>query len=125
MNKTVIAIYGLANNHVIKEADRLIAEELKEMNRRSKYCFTASEIAKSYGIHGSDLLSFLRDKYIVTKLEGDYVLTARYRNQGLTDYRYSLKFNQQGKMRIKKSLVWTAAGKKFLDQLILGRLARS
>lgn len=118
MKTTVIRILGFENCEVIQEADQLIADQLKELNRRSKYCYTTTELAKPYGMKSSDLLSFLRDRKIIVKQAGDYQLTRSYRNQGLADYRYSLKYNQQGKMKVKKSLVWTEKGREFLRSLI-------
>ena len=118
MKTTVIRILGFENCEVIQEADQLIADQLKELNRRSKYCYTTTELAKPYGMKSSDLLSFLRDRKIIMKLEGDYQLTKPYRTQGLADYRYSLKYNQQGKLKVKKSLVWTEKGRKFLKEMI-------
>ena len=118
MKTTIISISKMIDNDVVKEADQMIAEELKELNRYSKYCYTASEIAKSYRMKGNDLTSFLKDRKIIKKVNGDYMPTARYQNQGLTAYRYSLKYNQHGDRKIKMTLVWTEKGREFLKELI-------
>ena len=60
---TVFSIFGVINSQVVKEADELIADELVEMNRHAKFCYTTTEIAKRYGMKGNDLLSFLRDRH--------------------------------------------------------------
>ena len=119
MKTTIISISKMIDNDVVKEADQMIAEELKELNRYSKYCYTAAEIAKSYRMKGNDLTSFLKDRKIIKKVNGDYMPTARYQNQGLTAYRYSLKYNQHGDRKIKMTLVWTEKGKQFLKELIM------
>ena len=118
MKTTVISILGIINNDVVKEADRLIADELEELNKHSKYCYTATEVAKPYGMKGNDLLSFLKDRKVVIKRGGDHRLTRRYQNQDLEAYRYSIVYNQQGKMRVKPSLVWTEKGREFLKEII-------
>ena len=118
MKTTIISISKMIDNKVVQEADQMIAEELKELNRYSKYCYTTTEIAKLYRMKGTDLTSFLKDKKIIKKVNGDYMPTARYQNQGLTAYRYSLKYNQHGVRRIKMSLVWTEKGREFLRELI-------
>ena len=119
MKTTIISISKIIDNDVVKEADQMIAEELKELNRYSKYCYTAAEIAKSYRMKGNDLTSFLKDRKIIKKVNGNYMPTARYQNQGLTSYRYSLKYNQHGQRKIKMTLVWTEKGKQFLKELIM------
>ena len=118
MKTTIISISKMIDNEVVKEADQMIAEELKELNRYSKYCYTATEIAKSYGMRGNDLISFMLDRRIIKKVNGDYIPTSKYQNQGLTSYRYSLKYNQQGQRKIKMTLVWTEKGREFLKELI-------
>ena len=118
MKTTVISISKMIDDKVIKEADQMIAEELKELNRYSKYCYTSTEIAKNYRMKGNDLVSFLKDRKIIKKVNGNYMPTTRYQNQGLTAYRYSLKYNQQGQRKIKMTLVWTEKGREFLKELI-------
>ena len=118
MKTTIISISKMVDCDVVREADQMIAEELKELNRHSKYCYTATEIAKTYGMKGNDLISFLLDCRIIKKVNGDYIPTSKYQNQGLTSYRYSMKYNQQGHRKIKMSLVWTEKGREFLKELI-------
>lgn len=118
MNTMIISISELTSNHVVKEADLMIAEELKQLNSYSKFCYTATEIAKTYGMKGNDLISFLKDRRIIKKVNGNYMPTGRYQNQGLTAYRYSMKYTQQGQRKIKMTLVWTEKGREFLKEII-------
>lgn len=120
MKTTIISITKMMDCKAVKEAEQLIAEELKELNRKSRFCYTTAEIAKSYGMKGADMLSFLKDSRIIKKVNGNYMPTQRYQNQELTSYRYSMKYNQAGQRKIKLSLVWTEKGKQFLKDLILG-----
>lgn len=115
---TVFSIFGVINSQVVKEADELIADELVEMNRHAKFCYTTTEIAKRYGMKGNDLLSFLRDRKVVMKHCGDYCVTSRYQNMDLISYRYSIRYSQQGKRLLKRSMVWTEKGREFIDELL-------
>lgn len=115
---TVISIFGVINSQVVKEADELIADELVEMNRHAKLCYTTTEIAKRYGMKGNDLLSFLKDRKVVMKHSGDYCVTSRYQNMDLISYRYSIRYNQQGKRLLKRSMVWTEKGREFINNLL-------
>lgn len=115
---TFISIIGVINSQVVKEADELISEELVEINQHAKFCYTTTEIAKRYGMKGSDLLSFLKDRKVVMKHDGDYSVTSRYQQMDLISYRYSIRYSQQGKRRLKRSMVWTEKGREFIHELI-------
>ena len=103
---------------VLNQANEIIAERLKELNRKSRFCYQPSEIAKIQKMGTADLNSFLRDQGIIYKKQGCYHLTKKYKDMGLTEYQYSLKTDRQGHPRLKPKLVWTEAGKQFLDDWI-------
>ena len=109
---------GFDDEDVLEMADDIIAEELEELNRDCKYCYTSSEIAKPYGLSANDLLSFLTDKGIVRKMNGHYELTRKYRNLDLAKYRYSVEYNSRGLRRKKPTIVWTDAGRQFINEMI-------
>ena len=64
---------------------------------------TAAEIAKTYGMSGSDLNSFLKDWDVIFKKDGAYQLTKKYRGLGLATHRYSVRFTCDGKQKLKAS----------------------
>ena len=112
-------IIKLNEKEVLHEAEEIIADELDELNRQSRYCFTPSEIAKEFGMSGSDLNSFLRDRKILYRQNGCHHLTSKYRGQGLTAYRYTLNYGSGGRRRMHTKLVWTQRGREFLHELIV------
>ena len=103
---------------LLAQADDIIADRLEELNRTSKYCHKTTEIARQYRMSASDLLSFLADKKIVHKVNYHYELTRQYRNKGLEEYFYSMRYNSKGKRVLKKTIVWTDEGKRFLQKFI-------
>ena len=107
-----------SNNEILEQADDIIANELEELNRTSKYCHKTTEIAKQYRMSASDMLSFLADKKIVQKVNGHYELARQYRNKGLEEYYYKPKYSGCGKRRLKKTIVWTDEGKRFIKEMI-------
>lgn len=109
---------GLDDEDVLERADDIIAEELEELNQQCKYCYTSTEIAKPYGLNANDLLSFLSDKGIVQKMNGHYELTRKYRDEGLARFRYSVRYNSRGKRKTRSTLVWTEAGRQFINEMI-------
>ena len=103
---------------ILSQADDIIADRLEELNRTSKYCHKSTEIARQYRMSASDFLSFLADQKIVHKVNWHYELTRNYRNKGLEEYFYSMKYNSKGKRVLKKTIVWTDEGKRFFQKLI-------
>ena len=104
---------------VLNQANEIIAERLEELNRRSRFCFTPTEIARQYGISAADLHSFLKDKNIIFRKQGCYHLTKKYQGLGLTEYQYSLKTDSEGHPKLKAKQVWTEAGRQFLNDFIM------
>jgi hypothetical protein len=103
---------------VLREADEIIAGELDELNRPSRYCYTPTEIGRTYGMSGSDLNSFLMDRKIIYKELGCYHIARKYRGLRLTAYRYTMRYNRYGHRKLKASLVWTEEGRQFILDLI-------
>ena len=103
---------------MLREADEIIAGQLDELNRHSRYCYHPTDIGREFGISGNDLNSFLKDKKIIEKRHGCYHLKDKYLGQGLTAYSYSLGYGPDGKRRLKMKLLWTEAGREFIRKLI-------
>ena len=103
---------------VLREADEIIAGVLEELNRKSRYCYDPTDIARTYGMSGSDLNSFLKDRKIISKDLGCYHIARKYRNLRLTAYRYTMRYNRYGHRKLKACLVWTEEGRQFLRELI-------
>ena len=114
--KTIIL--GISEEDILNQAEEIIAEELEEKNRLSRFCYTPTEIAKLYNMNACDLNSFLKDQGIIRKQDGAWCLTRKYNNQDLARHRYKVMSNQNGQLRIKASLVWTDNGKEFIKELI-------
>ena len=51
------------DKEVLDEADDILGDELAKLNRYSRYCYTPTEIGKSFGIEGRDLNSFLAGRH--------------------------------------------------------------
>ena len=103
---------------MLREADEIIADELDELNRKSRYCYTPTEIARKYGMDGNDLNSFLKDRGIIKKSNGCFHLTRKYQNQGLEAYRHTVSYDRNGRRKMNRKLVWTEKGRLFLMDLI-------
>ena len=108
-------IININEEEVLREADEIIAGELDELNRRSRYCYTSTEIGRAYGMSGSDLNS-----KIIYKTAGCYHIARKYRDLQLTAYRYTMRYNHHGRRMLKASLVWTEEGRQFILNILRG-----
>jgi phage antirepressor YoqD-like protein len=124
MKQTAIKIQEirlLANDEeVLDEANDILAEKLEELNRRSRYCYTANEIGKEFGLDGADLKSFLADKKVIRKARGKWQLMKPFIHMGLTEKRYSYYMGADGHLRLKSSIVWTDQGRELIRALVYG-----
>ena len=103
---------------ILDEADNIIGEELQELNKHCAHCYTPSEIAKVYGLESRDLNSFLRDMGIIRWTNGQWMPTAKYRNQGLTETKSFIYYDYKGNRKMQTRLLWTKKGKEFIDSII-------
>jgi phage regulator Rha-like protein len=103
---------------ILDEADNIICEELQELNKHCAHCYTPSEIAKVYGLESRDLNSFLRDMGIIRWTNGQWMPTAKYRNQGLTETKSFIYYDYKGNRKMQTRLMWTKKGKEFIDSII-------
>ena len=109
------------DEEVLDEADDILGDELAQLNRYSRYCFTPTEIGKSIGIDARDLNSFLADMKIIRWARGQWRLTQKYLHQDLTEDRYRYIHDRNGRRRLESSLVWTEKGRQFVLDLIYGK----
>lgn len=112
----------LNDEEVLDEADEIIGDELARLNRQSRFCYQPSEIAKVLNMDGADLNSFLKDMKIIYKSCGQWRLTRKYQNMGLTDYLYKCVHAKNGQRRLVKKLVWTEVGRQFVLDVAYGIL---
>ena len=95
------------DEEVLDEADDILGDELAELNRYSRYCYTPTEIGRAFGLDGRDLNSFLADKKIIRWARGQWRLTQKYMHQDLAADRYRYIHGADGRRKLVSSLVWT------------------
>lgn len=106
------------DEEVLNEADDILGDELAKLNRYSRYCFTPTEIGKSFGIEGRDLNSFLADRGVIRWSGGRWRLNRKYMHLELTEERYRYVHGEDGRRQLRSSLVWTEKGRQFIGGLI-------
>ena len=106
------------DEEVLDEADDILGEELEELNRESRFCYTPTEIGKTFGLDGRDLNSFLSDQKIIRWARGQWQLTQKYLHRELTANRYSYVHGRDGRRKLVSRLVWTEKGREFVMDMI-------
>ena len=106
------------DEEVLDEADDILGDELAELNRYSRYCYTPTEIGRAFGLDGRDLNSFLADKKIIRWARGQWRLTQKYQHLDLTEDRYRYIHGHDGRRKLVSSLVWTEKGRQFILDLV-------
>lgn len=106
------------DEEVVDEAVDILAGKLEELNRRSKYCYTSTDIGKEFGMDGADLNSFLADQKVIGRVRGKWQLKSPFFHMDLTEKRHSYYLGADGHLRSKSSLVWTEQGRAFIKQMV-------
>ena len=99
------------DEEVLNEADDILGDELAKLNRYSRYCYTPTEIGKSFGIEGRDL-------GVIRWSGGRWRLNRKYMHLELTEERYRYVHGEDGRRQLRSSLVWTEKGRQFIGGLI-------
>lgn len=79
---------------------------------------TTNVIAADLGMSAVKLNSILKEKKVVYKQSGVYMLHSNYRNMGLADYKTHTYQDKEGKMHTIQHLYWTQTGRKFIIEHI-------
>ena len=117
--KRGMLLLGCSDEEILEEADDIIGEELQELNKYTANCYSPTDIGKVYGMDGRDLNSFLCDIGIIRWTHGQWMLTPKYRNQGLTETKSFIYHGNNGHRKTQSRLVWTEKGREFVIGLIV------
>ena len=112
-------LLGCSDEEILEEADDIIGEELQELNKYTANCYSPTDIGKVYGMDGRDLNSFLCDIGIIRWTHSQWMLTPKYRNQGLTETKSFIYHGNNGRRKTQSRLVWTEKGREFVIGLIV------
>ena len=111
-------LIGFSEEEIVNKAEEIIAEELEEKNRKSRFCYTPTEIAKLYNMSGNDLNSFLKDQGIQRWKRGQFRLTPEYEGRGLAEDRLFVYYSKDGKQKERTYLVWTKKGAEMISNIL-------
>lgn len=100
----------------VQPTNEVVAKMLKERNRGTEDCVTASEIAREIGMTAPLLNRTLIDLGVMKRTGGELKLTLKYQDMGYTKTRSTFKYSRQGQLKEIVYPVWTELGVAFLKK---------
>ena len=106
-------------------------EQIAELQPKADYadhvldavsCFTTTQLAKGMGMTAIELNRILCQRGIQYGQSGQYMLYAPYARMGLAQNRITAYPDMFGTLHTTSRLVWTERGRKFVHELINGKL---
>ena len=79
-------------------------------------CVTTGQVARQLRMTAKELYRELKERDILYKSDGIWMLTPAYAFQNLLRYRYTLYYTLLGEEKVRVYPVWTEKGLKFLTE---------
>ena len=108
----------LPAEEIVQRAFGIMQRTISHENLPADDCLSMTEVAKLFGLEAKDLISWLRDKRIIRRRGGRYVLTDHYAGLGYDSTRVFHAFSLDGRPKVHPYLVWTPQGAAFIKSLV-------
>ena len=89
---------------------------LTKCNLLTMGCKTTGQVARQLRMTAKELYRQLKERDILYKSDGIWMLTPAYAFRGLLRYRYTLYYTLLGEEKVRVYPVWTEKGLKFLTE---------
>ena len=108
-----------------KQIDDL-TRHIQEMEPKAEYCdevlesvscFTTTQIAKELSMTVHDLTLLLRERGVMYRQTGQYMLYADYARKGYARNRTHTHYDVEGELHTRTYLVWTEEGRRFIHRI--------
>ena len=93
-----------------------MVRSLTKCNLLTTDCVTTATAAKRLGMTPKQLYGRLKERGVLYKSDGIWMLTPEYAFQNLLRYRYTLYYTLLGEEKVRVYPVWTEKGLKFLTE---------
>lgn len=118
---------------MLEQQNNYLANKIKETAPKVQYVdnvlqsvntYTSTQMAKELGMREAEQLHrLLKEKGIMFKQSGQWMLTAKYSGKGYTKYRTTHFARFDGSVGTNTITVWTEAGRAFLHQVFIIKIA--
>ena len=108
------------NEKLMTKEEEMYREEwqlraIVECNRLTTDCKTTATVARRLQMTASVLYQKLKERKILFKSDGMWMLMPKYTGLGLLRYRYTLYYTLLGEKKLRVYPVWTKEGIEFLE----------
>ena len=93
-----------------------MVRSLTKCNLLTMGCKTTGQVARQLRMTAKELYRQLKERDILYKSDGIWMLTPAYAFQNLLRYRYTLYYTLLGEEKVRVYPVWTEKGLKFLTE---------
>ena len=93
-----------------------MVRSLTKCNLLTMGCKTTGQVARQLRMTAKELYRELKERDILYKSDGIWMLTPAYAFQNLLRYRYTLYYTLLGEEKVRVYPVWTEKGLKFLTE---------
>ena len=93
-----------------------MVRSLTKCNLLTMGCKTTGQVARQLRMTAKELYRELKERDILYKSDGIWMLTPAYAFQNLLRYRYTLYYTLPGEEKVRVYPVWTEKGLKFLTE---------
>ena len=109
------------NEKLMTKEEMMYREErqlkaIVECNLLTTDCVTTGTLARRLQMTASALYQKLKERKILFKSDGMWMLMPKYTGLGLLRYRYSLYYTLLGEKKVRTYPVWTKQGVVFVEQ---------
>ena len=109
------------NGKLMTKEEKMYREErqlraIVECNLLTMGCKTTGQVARLLQMTAKELYRELKERDILYKSDGIWMLTPAYAFRGLLRYRYTLYYTLLGEEKVRVYPVWTEKGLKFLTE---------
>ena len=100
---------------ILRLADNIIGEGLRQLNEPAEDTLTATQVAKTFNMKVYDFNAVLRDMGIQYRRGGRWNISDDLVDRGLTALRTHVSYSLKGEKKVKVYMTWTMAGLRFLN----------
>ena len=93
-----------------------MVRSMTKCNLLTMGCKTTGQVARQLRMTAKELYRELKERDILYKSDGIWMLTPAYAFQNLLRYRYTLYYTLLGEKKVRVYPVWTEKGLKFLTE---------
>ena len=111
------------NEKLMTKEEQMYREERQlramiDCNLLTTDCVTTATVAKRLGMTPKQLYGRLKERGVLYKSDGMWMLMPEYTDLGLLRYRYTLYYTLLGEKKLRVYPVWTKGGVEFVKKEI-------